>query len=273
MNDLLEDASLKQNGNTDIPVQIRLQAGAPGFFFGVENIYKTTEYIGMPQGAEGNFVIIGGNGSGKSSGIAKPTLSTWKGTTCVTDIKGELSKFYKELYHKGAVTRPYIIFDPKNPDAPSYDPFEWIRQDDNANLISNIWEITIAIIPNLPDDKQPFWNQTEQGLFAAAILYDFKLGLSFSEAICKIMSMSTSALCTELKESNDSHVNIFLGESIDMKGDVLAAIDRGLRNKLMLFAADPYISHAFRGRSEGAECFTWSDLDKYNIFYVFLLTE
>ena len=30
--------------------------------------------VGIPQGAEGHIVIIGGSGSGKSSGIAAPTI-------------------------------------------------------------------------------------------------------------------------------------------------------------------------------------------------------
>lgn len=47
---------------------------------------------------------------------------------------------------------------------------------------------------------------------------------------------------------------------------MIAGIDRGLRNKLTLFANDLYISHAFRGEREGAVCFTWKDLDKYNVF-------
>lgn len=34
----------------------------------------------------------------------------------------------------------------------------------------------------------------------------------------------------------------------------------------MLFATDPYISHAFRGEREDAVCFSWDDLKKYNIF-------
>jgi hypothetical protein len=256
-----------RTGNmNNIPAQMVLKSNEPGVFFGTKSKEKASEYIGMSQGAEGNILIVGGNGSGKSSGIAKPTLLTWQGGLCVTDIKGELSDYYQALYQDGKVTRPYIIFDPINPTSPSYDPFSWLLKDNKPNLVQNIWDITTAIIPLHPEEKQPFWTQTEQGIFAAALLHHFNLGLSFSETICRITTMPLSLLYTEITENQNIYTKIFLGETAGLKPELIAEIDRGLRNKIMLFAADPYIGHAFRGVREGATCFTWADLDNYNIF-------
>ena len=103
-------------------------------------------------------------------------------------------------------------------------------------------------------------------MFAAALYYYFKCGLSFSEAIIAIVDRPVSTLCQEIVDAGDSQAKRFLGETANMKPEILANIDRGLRNKLMLFATDPHISHAFRGKREGAVCFTWEDLDTHNIF-------
>ena len=248
----------------DIPSRMLLSIrNAPGFFLGFPS---GGGYVGIPQGTEGNIMVVGGNGSGKSAGIAKPTLRTWQGAICATDIKGELSGFYAELYHCGLVDRPCIIFNPMQIDGPSYDPF-WLLEHDSAdNLFNNVKEIAIAIAPVLPDDKQPFWAETEQGVLTAALLHYFKCGLSFSETMCKIISSTMSKLCEELLESQDIHVRMALGEIGFLKPETRACFDRGLRNKLMVFAADPYISHAFRGQREGANCFTWDDLDRCNVF-------
>lgn len=238
----------------------------PGFFLGLPSGPGGSSYIGIPQNTEGNFMVVGGNGSGKSAGIAKPTLKTWQGPICATDVKGELSLCYEELSDQGLVTRPYLVFDPTQPEGPGYDPLWLLSHDGEDNLLNNVREIAMAIAPVSPEDKQPFWAETEQGVVAAALLYYFKLGLSFSEIMCKILSSSTSELCKTLVQSQDVCVRILLGEMAVMKPETLANIDRGMRNKLMLFAADPYISHAFRGQREGASCFNWSDLDHYNIF-------
>lgn len=44
--------------------------------------------VGLQPGAEGNAVIVGNNGSGKTFGIAVPTLNSLEGSAIVTDIKG-----------------------------------------------------------------------------------------------------------------------------------------------------------------------------------------
>lgn len=220
----------------------------------------------MPQGVDGNILIIGGNGSGKSSAIVKPTLQTWQGPMCVTDIKGELSDFYIQLFQQGAVTRPYIVFDPFQIEGLSYDPFYWLEQDDELNLMLNIQELVLTLIPVQPNDIQPFWVETEKGVCTAALLHYFRAGLSFSEAIALITALPLTELVNCLMDEGRDDVKRFLGELGNAKSEMLANIDRGLRNKLLPFATDPYISHLFRGKREGAECFTWSDLDHYNIF-------
>lgn len=251
----------------DVPHEICLNlSNDPGVLFGLPPDYSYAQYVGMLQGAEGNISIIGGNGSGKSAGIAKPTLKTWRGPICATDVKGELSDFYEELCRRKLVLRPYIKFDPMQADCPSYDPFWLLLHDREENLLNNIKETAMAIAPVSPDDKQPFWAETEQGVLAAALLYYFELGLSFSETICKILSLTMRELCTTLLQSGDVRIKIILGEISAMKPETLANFDRGLRNKIMLFAVDPYISHAFRGEREEANCFSWEDLDKCNIF-------
>lgn len=248
------------------PPMILPMRDSPSFFLGLPSGPGRDNYVGIPQGTEENIMVVGGNGSGKSAGVAKPTLRTWRGAICATDIKGELSKFYEDLYQEGLVTRPYIVFDPTQADGPSFDPFGWLLRDSEDNLLSNINEIITAIIPTLPNDKELFWTKTEQGILSAALLHYFKLGLSFSETVCAILSSTISELCAELVQSQDIFMQIILGDIGSSKPETRACFDRGLRNKLMLFATDRYISHAFRGQREGANCFTWEDLDTHNIF-------
>ena len=254
------------------PHQLCLDADAPGFFFGDADQRGYGSYVGMPQGADGNILVIGGNGSGKSSGIVKPTLETWRGAICATDIKGELSSYYTEVYQRasksGKKMRPYIIFDPTQPDGLSYDPFWWLLQDDMTNLYSNIKDIVLAMIPKAPNDPQPFWIEAEQSILTVGLIYYFKLGLSFSESICALLRNDLYVFFKEISSSDTGSDVIIplLGMFAKMKPETLACIDRELRDKLHPFAADPYISHAFRGEREGAACFNWRHLDQVNVF-------
>ena len=238
----------------------------PGFYFGPSSRFPQTHYIGLPQGREGNLIAIGGNGSGKSSGIAIPTLETWRGALCATDIKGELSSSYARLMRTGKVTRPYLIFDPSQSSSPSYDPFWLLLEDGEEKQITNVLDMALTLFPSLPGDIQPFWVETERSIFAAALLYYIQLGLSFSETLSLLVTTSLSSLCQTLTASGDAQIHALLGEVADIKSETLVALDRGLRNKLIPLATDPYITHAFRGSREHADTFCWKDLETYNIF-------
>ena len=260
-------------GDEGPPEQMqRSLARDSGFFFGGMNQFGPDSYIAIPQGEEGHILMTGGSGSGKSS-MAKAALATWDGAICAADIKGELSECYERLSEKllraGIISRSYIIFDPTQEDGPAYDPFWWLLHDHEANLVSNIDEIALAIIPSLPDEKEPFWSDTERTILSAALFHYFKLGLSFSETVNKILEQDISSLCKELAESKDVCVKMRLGQIANADhtdSKILVGVDEGLRNKIMLFATDPYISHAFRGEREGAVCFNWDDLNQHNIF-------
>lgn len=258
------------NRGFGIPEQLHLNAEDAGVFFGHACESEQNHYIGMPQGADGNILVIGGNGSGKSSGIIKPTLSTWRGAICATDIKGELSAHYKRLSEyaaqNGSEMRPAIVFDPSQVTSLGYDPFWWILQDDPANLYTNVMDMAYTIIPEPPNDNQPFWIQSEQSVLAAALLYYFDLGLSFSECLCALLSTTLSTFLQNVKNCNNHLANTLLGQISEMKVETLSNIDRGLRNKLIPLVADPHISHAFRGEREGAKCFNWGDSEQANIF-------
>ena len=237
-----------------------------GVIFGLTDDVYENHLVGMSQGTDGNILVVGGNGSGKSSGIAGPTLAQFKGAICATDIKGELSIQYEELFRMGCVSRPYLVFDPTDQESPSYDPTVFWEQDGETNLISNITDTALALLPTVPNDNQPFWLNTERNILKAALLYYFKLGLSFSEMMISILEQPVSELCRKLTECDDVGVKTFLGEIAATKPETLANFDAGLRSKLVLFASDPYIGHAFRGKREGAASFSWECLEHYNIF-------
>lgn len=135
----------------------------PGVPFGLSE-EPLSNLVGLPKGTDGNIALIGPIGSGKSSGIAKPALATYGGPICATDIKGELCAYYDSLLQEGYVTRPFIKFDPTNPDGPSYDPFGILRKDIEQNLLGHIQDLAYALRPNTPNDSQPFWASATRSL-------------------------------------------------------------------------------------------------------------
>ena len=145
----------------EIPTALRLRRHRdPGILVGMRDDDNGT-YVGIPYGADGNLLVMGGNGSGKSSGVAIPTLETWPGPLCATDIKGELANRYLALHQCGRVSRPCIVADPMDATSPSYDPFWWLSRDKDENLVENAFQMASVLFPVSLEEQDKFWVQSE----------------------------------------------------------------------------------------------------------------
>lgn len=251
-----------------IPKELQLKRDEPGICFGKRSKKFPSHYIGVSQAAESNCIVIGGAGSNKTVGVAMTTLQTWQGAMVVTDVKGELSDYYKELYLNGLVDRPPLVFDLMDVEGISYDPFEIIVADGEENMVANITSIANSIIPYNPNQPDQFWDDSERAILVAGLLYGYRIGLSFSESMCLIANNSVTELCQIMQYGNrsESAVHMLLGNIQDMKSETTASLDRGLRNKVMPFVTDLRVSNVLSGKREGRTCFTWHDLSDYNIF-------
>lgn len=236
-----------------------------GFCFSPQLTSGYSHCIGIRYGEEGNICVIGPPGSGKSC-IAKWTMLTYPGSICATDIKGELSDFYKSLYLQGIVTRPFIVFDPMQSDTKSFDPFYLIRQDGHENITDRINQIALTLVPTLPDDREPFWIESEQSVLKAALTYYFDLENSFIDTITEITSVTLTETIEKISVSNNVLAKMFLGETANLKPEIIATIDRGLRNKLTIFSTDQYIRNAFGGMQNNTNYLKWEEFNDFNIF-------
>ena len=255
-------------GSEKIPKELQLERDESGICFGKQSKKFPSRYIGVSQDSDSNCIVIGGAGSNKTVGIAKTTLQTWQGAMVVTDIKGELSDYYKELYLNALVDRPPLVFDLMDMEGISYDPFEIIVADGEENVVTNIGAIACSIIPFNPNQPDQFWDDSERAILVAGLLYGYRIGLSFSESMCVIANNSVIELCQIMQYGNrsDPAVQMLLGNIQNMKSETTASLDRGLRNKVMPFITDLHVSNVLSGKREGRTCFSWHDLSDYNIF-------
>jgi len=219
--------------------------------------------VGIPFGSEGNVLLIGGPGTGKSSSIIMPTLSSWNGPFVAIDIKGELAdRFTLSADNK----RQVIILNPDDPNSLSVDPFELLELSGENNLLSDITDFATIIIPSNPEEKEPFWSDSERSALIAALLCYYKAGLSFSQAIIRILDKSLSDLCDELLLFDDIDVIHLITGFKEMKNETLSGIDRGLRNKLLMFANQSQLLRFFRGKREDAPPFSLTELENSVVF-------
>lgn len=202
-----------------------------GIFFGKiqnKNIIK-------PQAEDGHVLVVGGQGSGKTTSIAIPTLLTWTAGVFAIDIKGDLSNIVSK-------NRDNIkIFDPMDPNTCTYNPYDIFKN--NSNRVQSAKEIAISIMPVPKDIKDPFWKQSAQNLLIASILHFELLGYDFPDTMNMIMKFSPSQLIEELKNSKEKNVPLFANQFVDSDVKVLGGIFTELSNSILLFATDDNIKN------------------------------
>lgn len=78
-------------GEASIPSEIQVPASEGGFCFGKvpssnnqeDQRQPSAEFYGKPMNMDGNILVIGGPGSGKTTGHVYPTMETWKGSASI----------------------------------------------------------------------------------------------------------------------------------------------------------------------------------------------
>lgn len=203
-----------------------------GVFFGRlkgKNIIK-------PQAEDGHVLVIGGQGSGKTTSVAIPTLLSWTAPVFAIDIKGELSELTK------GNRKNMKIFDPMDIDTFTYDPYQVFNN--TVNRVQSAREITLSLVSISTDIKDPFWRQSAQNLLTSSILHFQSLGYDFPQTMREVMNYSPTDLIKELRNSHDKDAPLFANQFADADPKVIGGIFTELSNNILLFATDPNIIKA-----------------------------
>lgn len=278
---IIDDQSAQRSGDNVPKYMLHMNRQDAGVFFGTKNILWQEEkyfglsqtdhtesyYVGKPQDSDGHVLVIGGAGSGKSTCIAMPTLESWAGTIFAIDIKGELTEYWNE---KLAEKRPTKIINltKEKGDYPGYDPFYFLRQSGDDDLVQNAREIAQAIIQIPPHTLEPFWLQAAQHVLTASLLYNYKCcNANFIKAIEDTQNTPLDILIKRIIEGDCDearmHVMQFKKSCEIPDNKTLAGISAELSNNIMVFATDPRIKAAFTPAEDSVK---WEDLTDHNIF-------
>lgn len=233
-----------------------VQSAEPkGFIFGTAG----RKFVVKDSGSPGHIVVIGGTGSGKSSGIAIPSTMCWDKRILALDIKGEL---YEKAGHRRANA---IVFNPADKNTVRYDPYYMMY--DKEKRVQSAREIALTIIPPNPHIRDPFWLHGAQNLLTGAILLYQQEGFSFIETIQALSRIKNQDLLDKLEATEDDSVRFFVYQFLDLEMKTFAGIRSQLNNSLTTFATDPDIARAFTPQ-DGKAPLTPDALEQgYDVFF------
>lgn len=200
-----------------------------GVFFGkVGNNYVTKK-----ETEDGHVLVIGGAGSGKSSCIAIPSLTTWQDRIFAIDIKGELAE---------KSGRAAAIFNPCANSDYGYDPYYLLHE--SQNRVQDAKEIALCLLPLPAETKDPFWITSAQNLLTGCILHYSSQGLSFIETLEAVQTTPVAIILDEISQGSCKEAKMFVNQLIGLKSETLSGIFTELSNNIMVFATDPQLKKA-----------------------------
>lgn len=206
-----------------------LLTGAGGIVFGRIN----NSLVEKPPEVQGHCLIVGGTGTGKSRGIAIPSLLRWKGSVFAIDIKGELSQITAAYRNRNGKV---FIFDPEGDGYP-FDPLQECKTIDGAN------ELARSLIPE-PTSGDPFWCKTAQAFLAAGALEGALEGKKFVDVIERLCTVPPEQLIQDFQNSPYKTVRILSSVGVGMPEKTMGGVFSELRSKIITLGADPNIERA-----------------------------
>lgn len=240
----------------NVPEWMILDLQDGGFHFGRND---STHYVGKPPDRDGNIILIGGPGSGKTAGPVMKTLETWPWHIVVIDVKpkGDLLPHCERLSKISG--KRVKVFNPHNKDSFAIDPYELLRSDGNENLARNAKELAMALITLQPEIRDTIWIKSAQNLLAGAIIYYFELGSTFIQTMTAIQLLAVEDLINEINNSSNLAAKMFISKLKGLKAETLAGIGMDLTT-LAILVADPVIESALCSNEE-ARVICWNDLN------------
>lgn len=234
-----------------------------GLFNSLRRLLGADCSVVVPNNYSGPLGIIGGCGSGKTSGVVLPTLCrTYQGNFFAIDVKEDLSRKYVEVNPDRVVK----VLSLRGETEYTYDPFDAIRRDSEDNLVPNMRELANALLPlpaNVPD---PFWIKSARECLTGALLYYYDMNMSFIDDVSNIMTTPPVELIAKISKSKNpitrSFVNNFIGtDNSDNK--LLVGIGQEIINQLSIIVSDPRVRKAL---SPSDKQIQWTDLKDCSIF-------
>lgn len=202
-------------------------------------------YVRKSLSEDGHVFIIGGSGSGKTSGLIIPTLLANPETPAfVLDIKGEL---HSKAVKRG--DRRVVVFDPDDIRAAGYDPLYRLRgREDEQVLIETMRGIAISLIP-MPKGKDPFWILSAKNLLTGLLIYYYRGGLQeFIDLVDEILQRPVEEAVEDVLDHSapDAVERKYIAQFSVMAEETLGGIVAELNNHLVIFVNDFPLRYALR---------------------------
>lgn len=250
-----------------IPPELIVPTADGGFYFGKVPLptdrrsrYRNpAAFCGKPMDMDGNILVVGGPGSGKTTGHVYPTMETWKGSMVMLDVKGDMEALWRSIHKEDG--KKLYVFAPlhKGAGTCAFDPFALMKANP-TNAAGHACDIAEALVPLSASDREPVWSEAAQSVLTGALVYYFYKEKPFMGAMAAMGNLKVSEIIRIIMDSGCERAKPFVSKFQGASDKTMASIGLNL-TKLSRFLLNQEVIGSLTP-SEGRPLLDWSKLNE-----------
>ncbi len=172
-----------------------------------EDLYIDTD--GHKTKRNGNILILGGSGTGKTRNFAAPNILQYKTNMVITDPSGEILRDYgKACENNGYEVLVFNLTDASRSN--HYNPFHYIREEKDVLILINTFIKNTT--PEGRPSGDPYWEKAERMFLSALFLYLWHMYPEEEQSFYNITKLVNAAKIDENEETYTSKLDLLFEE-------------------------------------------------------------
>lgn len=257
---LLALAYNQHRKNKQAAVRFGSQSSAHGVIFGK----KRGRLAYSPENAEGHIGVFSASGTGKTAAVGIPTLRSWRGTSFIIDISGDICRNCPQMPDK-------LVFEPDNNATAPYNIFSTIDTLADAEVQQEALEqLAFLLMPEPPQitENARFFLTNGRKILTASLIAFYAQGLDFIEICEKIVSSSWVELFRAIDQTANRAAQMYINSFEGASEQNTSGCKQSCDDAIKLFAINGHIKRSIRRPMATEAAIEPQKIEKNNIFVV-----
>ena len=217
-----------------------------------------------PENAEGHIGVFSASGTGKTAAVGIPTLRSWKGTSFVVDISGDILRNCSQMPDK-------LVFEPDNSSTNPYNIFAAIdilqSSDDRHEALE---QLAFLLMPEPPqmNENARFFLVNGRKILTSALIAFYDQGMDFIPICEKIVSSSWIDLFRSIDQTGNHAARMYINGFEGASEQNTSGCKQSCDDSIKLFATNSHIKRSIRRPMSAETAVEPQKIEENNLFVV-----
>lgn len=216
-----------------------------------------------PTDAEGHIGVFSASGTGKTAAVGIPTLRSWRGTSFVIDISGDILKNCPQM--------DKLVFEPDSSTTAPYNIFSVIDNlTDMADKYEALEQLAFLLMPEPPQmtENARFFLTNGRKILTSALIAFYSQGEDFISICEKIVGSGWDDLFRAIDATGNQQAQMYINSFEGASEQNTAGCKQSCDDAIKLFATNGHIRSCIRRPRTGEKAVEPAQIEDHNLFVI-----